>query len=246
MGAILVLAASPAVATRIGLDSFHMVRQHYVMLPVAFAVVLGVSMLSPRQVRRLGVRAVPAVPRPHRADTRSMAPRSRARRAGSRSGRSRLQPSEFLKPTFAIFAAWMFSLKMSEQRVPGNLIAIAAYRAGGRRPAEAARPRHDRGHHRDLVRAVLRRRPALHLGHPAGRPRRRRPGRRLFHVLPCARARGPVPEGHRRLLPDRPRAGGVPERRALSAAGRAKARSSWCCPTRIPISSSPSPARNSA
>ena len=55
MGAILVLAASTAVATRIGLDSLHMVRQQYVMLPVALTVVVGVSMLSPRQVRRLGV-----------------------------------------------------------------------------------------------------------------------------------------------------------------------------------------------
>src|SRR5574338_1676454 len=55
VGAILILAASPAVATRIGLDSFHMVRQHYVLMPIAFGVVLGVSMMSPRQIRRLGV-----------------------------------------------------------------------------------------------------------------------------------------------------------------------------------------------
>ena len=56
MGAILVLAASPAVATRIGLDSFHMVRQHYVMLPAALALVIGISMLSPKQLvlRSLG------------------------------------------------------------------------------------------------------------------------------------------------------------------------------------------------
>jgi cell division protein FtsW len=38
-----------------------------------------------------------------------------------------LQPSEFLKPTFAIFAAWMFSLKLGEHGVPGNAISIAAY-----------------------------------------------------------------------------------------------------------------------
>ena len=36
------------------------------------------------------------------------------------------------------------------------------------------------------------------------------------------------------------------EWRPVSAAARAKARSRWCCPTRIPTSSSPSPARSSA
>lgn len=126
MGAILVLAASPAVATRIGLDSFHMVRQHYVMLPVAFAVVVGVSMLSPRQVRRLGVLlfllflGLTALTLVYGTEIKGA---TRWISVGPFS----LQPSEFLKPTFAIFAAWMFSLKLSEQRVPGNLIAILGF-----------------------------------------------------------------------------------------------------------------------
>ena len=126
MGAILVLAASPAVATRIGLDSFHMVRQHYVLLPIAFAVVVSVSMLSPRQIRRLGVvlflvfLALTALTLFYGVEIKGA---TRWISVGPLS----LQPSEFLKPTFAIFAAWMFSLKMSEQRVPGNLIAILAY-----------------------------------------------------------------------------------------------------------------------
>ena len=55
VGAILVLAASPAVATRIGLDSFYLVRHHYMMLPAAAAVLIAVSVLTPRQVRRVGV-----------------------------------------------------------------------------------------------------------------------------------------------------------------------------------------------
>ena len=89
VGAILVLAASPAVATRIGLDSFYLVRHHYMMLPAAAAVLIAVSVLTPRQVRRLGVvlffffLALTAMTlgRP--------AWRSRAPRAGSRSVRSR-------------------------------------------------------------------------------------------------------------------------------------------------------------
>ncbi len=55
IGAILVLAASPAVATRIGMDSFALVRRHYAMLPLALGTVVFISMLSAKQVRRLGV-----------------------------------------------------------------------------------------------------------------------------------------------------------------------------------------------
>jgi len=126
MGAILVLAASPAVATRIGLDSFHMVRQHYVMLPAALALVIGVSMLSPKQVRRLGVvlflvfLGLTSLTLIYGAEIKGA---TRWISVGPLS----LQPSEFLKPTFAIFAAWMFSLKLGEHGVPGTLIAIAIY-----------------------------------------------------------------------------------------------------------------------
>ena len=126
VGAILVLAASPAVATRIGLDSWHMVRQHYVMLPAAFAVVVGVSMLSPRQVRRLGVLLF-LLFLGLTSLTLFYGTEIKGATRWISVGPASLQPSEFLKPTFAIFAAWMFSLKMSEQRVPGNLIAIATF-----------------------------------------------------------------------------------------------------------------------
>jgi cell division protein FtsW len=40
-----------------------------------------------------------------------------------------LQPSEFLKPCFAIFAAWMFSLQKTAPGIPGNAIAIVAFAA---------------------------------------------------------------------------------------------------------------------
>src|SRR5688572_23125392 len=70
--------------------------------------------------------AVPAVLRPHHADF-ALRRRDQGRDALDLGRAVSMQPSEFLKPTFAIFAAWMFSLKMSEQRVPGNLIAIAVF-----------------------------------------------------------------------------------------------------------------------
>jgi Bacterial cell division membrane protein len=51
-GLILSLAASPPVATRIGLDPFHFFNRHVLFLLPAFIVLIGVSFLSPRQIRR--------------------------------------------------------------------------------------------------------------------------------------------------------------------------------------------------
>ncbi len=51
-GIILSLAASPPVATRIGLDPFHFFNRHVLFLVPSFIVMIGVSFLSPRQIRR--------------------------------------------------------------------------------------------------------------------------------------------------------------------------------------------------
>ena len=126
IGAILVLAASPAVAVRIGLDSFYLVRHHYMMLPIATVVMIGVSVLSPRQVRRVAVVGFFIF----LALTVMTLFKGQEIKGATRwitFGPLTLQPSEFLKPTFAIFTAWMFSLQHSGQRIPGNLISIAAY-----------------------------------------------------------------------------------------------------------------------
>jgi cell division protein FtsW len=117
-------------------------------------------MLSPKQVRRLGVLLF-LLFLSLTALTPSLWHRDQGRDALISVGPFSLQPSEFLKPTFAIFAAWMFSLKMSEQRVPGNLIAIAVFGLVVFVLLKQPDLRHDRGHHRDLVRAVLRRGPAF-------------------------------------------------------------------------------------
>src|SRR6202171_2105615 len=51
-GIILSLAASPSVATRIGLDPFHFFSRHVLFLLPSFIVLIAVSFLSPRQIRR--------------------------------------------------------------------------------------------------------------------------------------------------------------------------------------------------
>ena len=51
-GLILSLAASPPVATRIGLDPFHFFNRHVMFLLPSFIVLICVAFLSPRQIRR--------------------------------------------------------------------------------------------------------------------------------------------------------------------------------------------------
>jgi len=54
-GVILSLAASPPVATRIGLDPFHFFNRHVLFLLPSFIVMIAVSFLSPRQLRRVAL-----------------------------------------------------------------------------------------------------------------------------------------------------------------------------------------------
>ena len=59
-GTMLALASSPAVAERIGVDSLYFVKRHLVFLPVAAAVIITTSLMTPLQVRRLALIAFAA------------------------------------------------------------------------------------------------------------------------------------------------------------------------------------------
>ena len=74
-GIVLSLAASPAVATRIGLDAFHFVNRHAIYLAPAFLVMIAISFLTPRQIRRAVARRVHRLARADRRDAGRSAPR---------------------------------------------------------------------------------------------------------------------------------------------------------------------------
>lgn len=126
LGVILVFAASPAVATRIGLDSFYLARHHLMMLPPAIVIVVAVSLMGPRGVRRLAAIGFLAGVLLTAATVLLGSEIKGATRWISIAGFS-LQPSEFLKPCFAVVAAWMFAAQNGEARVPGNMISIALF-----------------------------------------------------------------------------------------------------------------------
>lgn len=124
-GAVLTLAASPPAAARIKLDTFHFVRQQMLLLPIAMFVMIATSLLSPRSIRRVAVLVLIAALVLTLAATFMGSEIKGARRWISIAGFS-LQPSEFLKPSFAVFAAWLFATGRQEKGFPGGLIATAA------------------------------------------------------------------------------------------------------------------------
>jgi cell division protein FtsW len=123
LGILLSFAASPAVAERIGLDSFHFVtRQIMFMLP-ALGAMLAVSFLTPRQVRRLAVVMLGIALVLMVAVLKFGVEVKGAHRWVSFFGIS-IQPSEFLKPAFVIICAFLFAERARNPEFPGYIAAI--------------------------------------------------------------------------------------------------------------------------
>jgi cell division protein FtsW len=117
-GLVLTMAASPPVAERLGLPTFHFVHKQVLFLIPAIAVFLASSFLSPRHVRRAALIVFVV----------SMALIVAALLFGAEVKGARrwifgVQPSEFLKPAFVVLVAWAFA-EGAKRDVPGNFIAF--------------------------------------------------------------------------------------------------------------------------
>ncbi|TMJ04928.1 MAG: putative lipid II flippase FtsW [Alphaproteobacteria bacterium] len=122
-GIVLSLAASPAVATRIGLDAFYFVNRHALYLAPACLVMIAVSFLNHRQIRRLSLvvfivcLAMTAATLVYGAEVKG------ARRWIVLAGIN-IQPSEFVKPAFVILISWLFAESTRKSDVPANTMAL--------------------------------------------------------------------------------------------------------------------------
>ncbi|KQZ54697.1 cell division protein FtsW [Rhizobium sp. Root149] len=126
IGFMLSFAASPPVAERIGLPSFHFVERHAIFLAPSILVMIGLSFLTPRQVRRAAIILL----------IMSIAMMVLALFFGTEIKGSRrwfaigslsIQPSEFLKPAFVVVCAWLFAEHARQPEVPGNFFAIILF-----------------------------------------------------------------------------------------------------------------------
>lgn len=127
IGAILSMATSPVAAARIDRDSpFYFFFRHLIFVFMGLGGAVFVSCFSPQNARRIGVLAlilgifalffVSLYGFTVKGATRWL-----------RIGPLSLQPSEFIKPAFIVFAAWMFTATRRDPRVAGKMIVFAVY-----------------------------------------------------------------------------------------------------------------------
>ena len=126
LGYVMMLAASPAVAERIKQSRDIFILKQVFFLALAGAVVVVVSLLSPRGVRRVALAGC-LVALALTALTLVMGVEIKgARRWIALPGLSQ-QPSEFLKPCFAVVAAWLLAEGRQLPRFPGMAAAFGVF-----------------------------------------------------------------------------------------------------------------------
>src|SRR6516165_3803704 len=123
-GIVLSLAASPPVATRIGLDPFHFFNHHVMFLLPSFIVMIGVSFMSPQQIRRTAL-VVFAVSVVLIVATLLIGPEVNGSRRWITLVGLNIQASESAKPAFVVLAAWLFSESTRRPEMPATSMALA-------------------------------------------------------------------------------------------------------------------------
>lgn len=126
LGSILVTAGSPPVAKRLDLPAFYFVHRHQVFLLLGLAVMFVVSMLPQAAIRRLAVVGFVAS-----ILLMLLVPLFGVNTKGAyrwiEIGGFSIQPSEFMKPCFAVVMAWVCAENQRRVGFPGYRVAIALY-----------------------------------------------------------------------------------------------------------------------
>lgn len=126
IGVFMVMTASPPTARHLGLGDFHFLIRHIIFLVPSLAILLGLSALDEKMIRRgatflfLGTIAALIVVLFTGMEIKG------AQRWVRVFGFS-LQPSEFIKPAFVIMAAWLMGLQKTKETFPGNAITAGLY-----------------------------------------------------------------------------------------------------------------------
>ena len=126
IGIVMTFGASPAIAEKLGLEPFHFVKRQMAFLLLGGMTMFGVSLLPVVWVRRFGV-VLFLVCLILLVLTAAVAPEAKGARRWLRIGSFTLQASEFLKPAFIIFSAWMFSESHRNPGFRGRTISVISY-----------------------------------------------------------------------------------------------------------------------
>ncbi len=126
IGSVLVAAGSPPVAKRLDLPAFYFVHRHHIFLLLGAAVMIVVSMLESVTIRRMAVLGMAAS-----IFLMMLVPIFGDQTKGAHRWINILgisvQPSEFMKPFFAVVMAWICSESQRRIDFPGYRLAIGLY-----------------------------------------------------------------------------------------------------------------------
>ena len=125
IGAFLNFSASPAVANRIGVGSFHFIKRQFFFLPLAVGIMLLLSMQSLKTIRRTAV--VGYVLTVIFMIFALWGPEVKGAHRWISLGSFSLQPSEFVKPTFVVVAAWLFEGQKRYRDFPGDALSMGLF-----------------------------------------------------------------------------------------------------------------------
>lgn len=125
-GLVLSLAASPPVAIRLELDPFHFFKRHLALVGPACLVLIAVSLLSPRDMRRFCL-ALYGIGIALMVATLFLGPEVKGATRWLKFPGFSVQASELVKPGFVVLSAWLFSESQRRRDVPSLPLAIALY-----------------------------------------------------------------------------------------------------------------------
>ncbi len=123
IGMMLLAAASPAVADNVTGNALHFVKKQVVFMPLAAALVFGLSLQTPQTIRRgavVGYVMILLV----MAATLVIGTEIKGATRWINLGFMSFQPSEVMKPLFVIVSAWMLGAHAEDPTFPGRNISI--------------------------------------------------------------------------------------------------------------------------
>jgi len=126
IGIFLNFSASPSVARRIGAESFHFVKRQIIFIPLSIGLMLYLSMQNLRFIRRTAIIGY-IVAMLLMVLTLVWGETAKGASRWIRIFGFSLQPSEFVKPTFAIVAAWLFDAQKKYHDIPGTMLSTILF-----------------------------------------------------------------------------------------------------------------------
>lgn len=126
LGVLASMAASPPVAELLGYGTFHFVFNQLIFMVLALGILFGASFLNILWARRLSLAGF-VIGCALMVAALHFGPEIKGAHRWITIGPVNLQPSELVKPTFTLLAAWLLAERVRRPDMPGNWLAWGLY-----------------------------------------------------------------------------------------------------------------------